>query len=385
MCPTDPASRGNERGAARRWRQVDREHRAALRRNWRAANLDRDRELNRLSERRRRARIDARNRHNERGRLWYAEHRDVALERSRRFREAHPEKVREYQRRYKERHPERARENAAKASRRYRDRHAAEVREGQRRTAAERRERTPNEYRDWYAANLAQQRERGRLAAQRRSRLKQLGLPPRSVRRVYADQRRANDSAANQFFESRRTPEQRGAIAAEVLDDYRLGLPEVVAVHRRRLVREARRSALDVVKVRAASTPQAIEAAYRSVRLKRLRERHEHDVHAVRESLPGILEQHRVRREARLREEIRMDSIARELRGAQPYDAEKELESRLTLEATTEARAKLLAIRDRTIRTARSMGLVYGPTVDQAAPHRATGGVGRPDVGPGVV
>jgi hypothetical protein len=105
--------------------------------------------------------------------------------------------------------------------------------------------------------------------------------------------------------------------------------------------------------------------------LQALKESHDRLVGKIRAERPQILEHHRQRNEARLREEIRLDSIARELRGLAPYDVEQEMQARVNDEVSVIVDQRSAAIRHRTI--ARAEGIVHRRhdiERDPAAPHQ---------------
>ena len=199
LSPEEAAARHREQ--RKRWRENNREKVAHDRREWKQANREKHREHNRATQRRR----TRKNRRNEKARQKYKENPEPHRERGRRFRREHPEKVAEYKQRFREKHPERFAEQARRGAQNWRDRNADAAREKSRVRAAERRQADPEKFRAWYHANLERERARGREASQLRSRLKSLGLPPRSVGKVYAAEKRANAAAADKFFERRRT------------------------------------------------------------------------------------------------------------------------------------------------------------------------------------
>lgn len=363
----------------RRYREEHAEHIADLNRKWREEHLERSRELNRESNRRQAARKRQRLERNARARARYPEIRDAAIERGRQLRREHPEKVREYRRKYKERHPERV----AATLRRYRDAHADELRERQRRAAAARRTSNPDGYKDWYQRNLEAQRARGRNAARLRSRLKALGLPPGHMHRTYAADRRANDAAADEFFQRRRSADVRAAIATEAGNPDELDIPGTVEARRRQLtrvpsaigarerIRRATRSGEHLRRTRelAAQRRAATIRAQRDTDLQRVRQAHEVARQSILDSRPAIYESHRRRHLARVREEVRMDSIARELRGMPAYDIDAETARRLRAEASAIIRTRLEELRERTLSRVDRVIDKY----DRAAPHHVPG------------
>lgn len=393
MCPTEDAgeqktprrrpswSQTNPEAAAeyrRRYREAHPEKMAALDRAWRQRNLERSRELNRESAKRQAQRRRQRLKRNAHGREWYAENRNIALARSRLFRAEHPEKVREYQRRYKERHPERKLESGRRSAQRHRDANADEIRARQQALAAARREQNPDEFKQWYQKNIEVQRARGREASRRRSRLKTLGLPPRRIHGVYAEERRAHDAAANEYFARRRTVAERGAIAAEATEERPLDLPKVIAV-RRRVVLRAQSAPFKtpegepLVNGQDRGLPPEVLQWRRARDLQALKESHERLVEKIRAERPQIYTHRREWREARLREEIRMDSIARTARGMPSYEMEQETQARLDAEVTEIVNRRLATIRNHTIQRAEAIVRRREIDSNSAAPHRTPG------------
>lgn len=340
-----------KRESARRWREANREYRAQKKREWNEANPDRRRELNRLSMRRQAERTRRRKTKNAKARIWYAENREQARARSAAFRQEHPDKVRQYQRTYKERHPERYRTNAAEATRRYVDKNAETVRENRRLAAARRRDANPEAFRERYNNNIDAERARSREAARRRRRLENLGLPPRRIQRVYASDRRANVAAADEFFARVRSVKEQGRIAAE--------LP-YVAPNIPASVEQARRAYFN------APDPMP-EVSPRMLALNRLKAQMDRQTQEVLQERPTLLINHRHRHEARLREEIRMDSIARQLRGRPPLEAGTELERRVVAEVDTGIKRRLTAIR--TTATERAQRIIGDERQRPAEPH----------------
>lgn len=278
---------------ARQYREANRDHLADVNRAWRAANLERSRKINRLSAKRQAERRSRQEQKRKAGRAWYREHRDQQLERSRRFRREHPEKVREYQRRWKDKDPERARELGRNWTQAHRDRNGDQHRALGRAAASARRERDPDAYKRWYEENLEAQRARGREASQLRSRLKKLGLPARKIQRTYAEQKRANARAADDYFARKRT-------ASEIR---RLSKPD------------------------SGSRDRALAA---DLAQHGIEERHAEDRFLVR--LPELIKTHRERYGERIIQDVTMDNVARIARGKTPYDVEHESNQRLLRE-----------------------------------------------------
>ena len=367
----DAAAKGR-----RRYREAHAEERAAAHRAWRERNIERSRELNRESAKRQAHRRRQRQKKNAHAREWYAENREIALERGRRFREEHPDKIREYQRRFKERHPERVRRSGREGAQRHRDANADAIRERQRVAAAARRKTNPNAHREWYDKNLEEQRARGREDQRRRRRLKALGLPPSRLHRLYAEERRSNDAAADEYFARRRSVAERGAIAAETVDGFGLNIPKAVARSRRVALRDQVMPLEQDPRAwrTSGNMPPEVIQWRRARDLQALKESHDRLVEKIHAERPKILEHHRQRDEARLREEIRLDSIARGLRGLPPHDLEQEMQARVDEEVSVIVNQRLAAIRRRTL--ARAEGIVHRRhdiDHDPAAPHQVQG------------
>jgi hypothetical protein len=250
--------------------------------------------------------------------------------------------VREYRRRFRERHPERAAEQARRASREWRDRNAHVVREHQRAAAAARREQDPDAFRRWYEANLERERARGREASRLRSRLKKLGLPPRKIHRVYAEQKRQHAADAKSFFEEKkRTATQLQTIALEA--PHRAG--DLAALRAAREIKAAR--------ARAQSPGVRAEVAQRAAHA---RER----VRWAR-ALPTLVERYEESNRPRVREEVRMDSIARQRRGKPAYNVDAETAKRLRRAALNAAIARLVPDRNpEAIARARQVIVTHG-------------------------
>lgn len=217
--------------------------------------------------------------------------------------------------------------------------------------AARHREANPEALRERYNNNLEAERARSREGARRRRRLEKLGLPPRRIQRVYAGDRRANTAAADEFFARERTVKERGRIAAEL---------QYVASNIPASVEQARRAYFN------APDPMP-EASPRMLALNRLKAQMDRQTQEVLQERPTLLINHRHRHEARLREEIRMDSIARQLRGRPPLEAGIELERRLVAEVDTGIKRRLNAIR--TTGTERAQRIIGVERQRPAEPH----------------
>ncbi|WP_435528074.1 hypothetical protein [Microbacterium aurantiacum] len=337
MTPTDFGSNGERRIARARAEKLSPEEKAArdrlsrqrwneanpdYKRLWREANPEKHRAHSRASAARRRAK-DTRN---ATARAKYKENPEPERERGRRFREEHPEKVAEYARRYKEKHPDRAAEQSRRATQTWRDRNAPQQREKQRAAAAEKRAADPDKFRSWYQANLERERERSREAARLRSRLKALGLPPRKIARVYAADRRANETEAERFFSQRRTVAQRAAIRLELKPEPGLSGNPTRTISREPVKPATQAELADWVRraalARAGKTPQERRA---------------------------MLHEYLQKNGARLRDEITLDSRARVARGAPPLDVKKEMSSRAAAELSAAEGERLTRVVNRAL------------------------------------
>lgn len=144
---------------------------------------------------------------------------------------------------------------------------------------------------------LERERTRGREAAQLRRRLTKLGLPPRKIHKTYAADRRKNAAAADEFFSRRWRINDR--IRAESF--------EALPGHRAAVEFRAR--------YLAAGAIERADARDREARARAI-------VDAVRRRLPAKqLEQ--------ITEEVRMDSVARQLRGAAAFNIDAEVQRRV--------------------------------------------------------
>jgi hypothetical protein len=295
----------------RRYRQANLERVRQWQREWRAANPEKVRAgqergrdaiarynaenrekilaQKRIAERNRLERVkkerQARERAVERARRWDEAHPGNVRERERRYRQAHREQIRARQREYYAAHKEEIkRRNAERyrtddkyreTRRRYRDGHREQIRERERvyRSDPELYQRRLQYNREW------RQRERRRLKA---------GLPRLQAHHTSKADQRANAAAADAFFTRTRGAQERRRILAE-FDQLRDEKENARLIeHRRRAERAA------IARERA-----------------------------------GRIDAYLHRYGRRLREEVRLDSRARELRGAPPYpDLEAETRRR---------------------------------------------------------
>lgn len=318
MSDATPRREENDRKARRREQQrqypvANREKTRRRNREWRKANPEkvkvqqaksrpaierynaehRDKVLaqKRIAERRRAERVkkenEARTRATERTRQYDAAHPEQARERERRYRQSHREQIRERQREYYARNKEKVKaRNTERADtdpryqgfqRRYREANREKIKERQRAHRADPNvyERTLEYNRQW------RQRERYRLKA---------GLPRTQPHHTRKAEKGSNATVADRFFNRERGVDERNRIADE-LDQLRDEKERTQKIgHRRRIERIA------IARERAARVDDYL-----------------------------------VRHGTRLREEVRLDSRARELRGAQPYpDLETEVRRRAT-------------------------------------------------------
>lgn len=311
-------------------------------RRWREANPERHRAHSRATARRAKRRKNR----NEQARQKYRENPEPHRERGRKFRQEHPEKVAEYQRRYRERNPDRVAEQARRGSQRWRDKNATAERERMRIEAAKRREANPDLFRSWYQENLERERARGREASRLRSRLKALGLPPRRIQKVYANEKRANAREADTFFARRRSKPH----VAQLRDERLVPAKKMLAAW-----------AADT-KQRFEPTPPHLLAAWaRDSALAKAR------LHPAerREIFAGYLSKHG----DKLRQDVVLDSRARELRGAPPLDIEKEVRQRAAEALNAAERARLERIAARAMA---SFGVPASAAVEQRNPPAKT-------------
>ncbi|MBS0475779.1 MAG: hypothetical protein JSR28_11660 [Proteobacteria bacterium] len=278
-----------KRDYAKRYREEHREEIRAYRAKYHAENRDevnrKNREYMRERSRRMRAQKERREKDRERVRRWTEANRERKRESIRRWREAHPEKTAEYSRRYYERNRDavlaRARqrrdespEKVKAAARDWQQRNREHLSEWQRQHRAE----NP----DAYARSLKSNRDAKRLTR----RLTSLGLPAKRVRRVPAAERRAHEAESREFFERERAASARKRLMAEYVP-------------------------MDRVALDAWSSRSPL-ARRRDAQLSRFRR--QLGVGAGR--VPAI------------REEVRMDAVARRLRGDR-LDAAAELRQRV--------------------------------------------------------
>lgn len=302
--------REKQREYGQRWRAANQDKMRRYALEWRERNPERAREQNRQSARRSNDRRRKKEVVLAKRRAHYAVNRDRILDRKRQWSEAHPDKAREYHLRWKGRHPERAAESDRRSSQKYWDSNADQQRAATRDRHRERYAEDPDYYRRYYQRTIEQRRAYARETNRLRSRLKKLGLPPRIRHHVPAEQRRANDAAADAFFSRRRTPQQKEALKLE----------RTAAPHTRLARLEARGKAdvppptmTDVARITAVNKRAWESEAWPGV---------------IPNLVRGFVHEHR----ARLTEEIRLDSIARQYSGKPAYDPQAELLRRMRAE-----------------------------------------------------
>lgn len=213
----------------------------------------------------------------DRVREWSALHPERKRHHDKLYRERHPEQVKTSNRRHYQRHQKKVATTHAA----YRDDHEAARREGARRWRSQNRDHRADLQRAYrsdpntYAKILQENRDRRRLI----NHLKAAGLPPKTVQAVPAAQRRKDLTAADGFFSRQRSLDERHRIKAE----YEPTPPEL-------LEQWSKTSAL---------------ARRRFAELERAKK---------------YLEHH----EAQLREDVRLDSSARQAQGKPALDIEAE-------------------------------------------------------------
>ena len=283
------AAADRKRDYAKRYREEHREEIRAYRANYHAENREEVNRKNReyMRERHRRMRVQKERREKDRQRAarWREANPERVRERQRRWVSENPEKVREYQRRHYARNREavlaraRARrdENPEKvkaAARDWQQRNREHLTEWQRQYRAENA--------DAYARSLKSNRDSKRLAR----RLKSLGLPAKRVHRSPAAERRAHEAESQEFFDRQPAASAR----MRLMDEYK---------------------PLDQSAMEAWSSRSAL-ARRRDAQLSRFRRQ----LAAGASRVPAI------------REEVRMDAVARRVRGDR-LDAAAELRQRV--------------------------------------------------------
>lgn len=252
----------------------------------------------------------------------YANNREAILARQKELRqqrlEQDPEGVRARERArdraYLERHPERVAETK-KASR---DRRSLEdpeaAREGSRKQSQRALEQDPDRIRRWRDENRGREDAKAREQSRRRTRLKQLRLPPRKVHRVTAAAKRANEAAAESFFQRRWSGPEKDRLRREAAP------PHERARHRR--AHEA-----DAPPPLALMERLAARVGSEQERSRLAGELHEEWL--FRRELPELLARFGKRHEKEVQREVRMDQAGRQVAGKTPLDEEQEILGRI--------------------------------------------------------
>jgi hypothetical protein len=296
-------ARAKARGWQQRWRaanpelinqyrQRERERRA----EYQAANPEKVRQSRRDYEQRRQERLKAeetrRTKNRQRARDWAAANPERARANREAWSEQHPERLRELQRNYYQRNSGERKRAAREQNLRRRKDPVQREREREHqaarsdvRNAGQRVRRADPEVRD----KLNQEQNERRRRERRR---RQLGLPPRPPHRATINEREANAAAACAFFSRRHSPAEVRALLQKQAE----------------------------VRAAASLTSDAFWAAELAAQIRadaRLPARIAALTHQMLATDEG----------ARLREEVRLDSVARTQRGTQPY-ASLEAEAR---------------------------------------------------------
>lgn len=271
---TDRAKAAQYRETAKRKRDADPE----LREKW----LQRKREEAKRYQARRKAKEERQARNRERVDAWRKANPERVAERQRRWTEENRDKVRAHQLDYYYRHHD---ERLVAM----RDRNAARradpaQREKQRKYVADNRERLNARQRERRSTPEGREKHRReqREYRQREKRRRELGLPPRPRHRSTVNERARNEAAAEEFFSRPRTQQE--------------------------LIRlEKEGAAIRVSRIKAERTDEQIRADIAAT----VRENDDamRRVNVFLHSSSG----------RRLQEEVRMDSVARQLRGLAPY------------------------------------------------------------------
>jgi hypothetical protein len=271
-----------------RWSEEQRQRRQQSRAKYKAADPERARRQHRESQRRSYARLKAERRRRERARervrAWAAANPERVRERQRAWSENNRERIREHKRNYYHRHLK-ARQAASRDQNARRRQDPAEREKARQYQVAhhQRRNLRQNERRSNPAVRQKYNRQQNERRARERRR-RQLGLPVRRMHRATINERARNAAAAEAFFTRRRTPSELRLLAEELAEVRAEGA----------LASEAQWRTNLAVQIRAdVERPARLAAA----------------VSRLLETADG----------ARLKEEVRMDSIARSLRGLGPY------------------------------------------------------------------
>lgn len=278
-------------------------------------------------------------------REYYANNREAIREqqnqRRQRLLEQDAERVREQERArrrtYLEQHPERVAETQQSS----RDRRSLEnpeaARERSRRQSARAIEKDPDRIRRWRDENRERENAKAREQSKRRTRLRQLGLPPRHVHRVTAAAKRANETAAEAFFQRRWSGREKDRLLREAPSPYERA--------------RARRS-------HEADAPPPLALMHRLAARLGSEQEHArlaaelHEEWLFRRELPALIARFGKRHEKDVQREIRMDQAGRKVGGKTPLDEERELLGRiearvLTYDLTPEQQRIFERVRDR--------------------------------------
>lgn len=312
------AALAQRRAYAAVYREKNREHIRAYVRDYKEKNRDKVLEQNRASEQRRR--VEMREKQQK-----VAERRRKDAERVKKWAEANPERVRERQRRWAEKHPE-----AVKASQnRYREAHREELREKAREKLRADPEAHRQKLREWRSRNKERlsQAARERLASEspeqrekrlavaaalreKRRELAARGLPSPRTRRPARHHVPMRTEAAQKFFERERTEPEISKLRRE-LASY---LPVREAVDKRG------RTPVEKLTEWQRNSRLAQERFTRAANMARLAQ--EGRLASRLDEIAGALWQ---RHGARVRDEVSMESRARQLRGKPALDVDREI------------------------------------------------------------
>ncbi|WP_341940353.1 hypothetical protein [Microbacterium sp. LWH10-1.2] len=169
----------------------------------------------------------------------------------------------------------------------------------------------------------------------------------------------------------------------EVIDPDLLEVPARVEVRRRQLARKKNPTSVKQRVERATRSGEHHGRAHetaaerqaerlrtrRASDLQRVKMAHDAARQAILDAHPKIYEAHCRRRRATIREEVRMDSIARIQRGQPPYVLDDEVAARLEAESTEILRERIEELRARTLRRVDRVLQKYDP----AAPYPTPG------------
>lgn len=274
------------------------QRRRESREKYKAADPERARRQHLESQRRSYARQKAeaarRKQARERVRDWTAANPERARERKQAWNQQNPERVREHKRNYYARNREQRQHSAREQNVRRRQDPAIREKELQYRTAHREQLNAQQRTRRADPAIRAKDNQRQNERRKLDRRLRKLGLPPRPLHRITLNERAANATAADTFFARRRTAREFRVLKEELAEVH----GETASVSDERWHRE-----LESLIRADSERPARIRAA----------------LNRYLATPAG----------AALREELRMDSIALRVRGADPYPSlDKELRRR---------------------------------------------------------